>query len=700
MEQKVPGSGNQWTLLWEVDNVGYIDPHESEEPGEYPVAVSSISSLKTVDHSAHASVLVLGYFAPGDWGGPSVFNWDPACTKMPEDGAYVLPSDQEQSTAGRWVQQFNGDIIDVRKFGALPDMTENSDVTAKVVNAVRYSQDNSTRTRPITVGFVSPGRYNFVGSFNFSSYFFVDLTDNSVFPIEWYFGTDVVLNSLAEPMLGSVFTLSANTICVADKELVDGPCSLQVQGGGKICVDPAWWGLRNCTISDCYVICNSVTTNAKSFTRCHVESISKIGGFLSCKSMAFKEAWLVENFSFSNLVLTDVSYGVHDCRSADSYIAIKNSQNDSDYGDLQGKSITEASILPSSTAKIMNCSGSIVISNDTNLKINNYRGTIKTPANQSVNNPILEMKNCSVTFDGGNYFKTVYSESSNLIGDTPVKVSGDCKILYCKINVPLTVFGNLSLKNNEINKSITHSQSNVICANIISNVFNSVYTINGLTSNTVVNAIIKGNVGSVENPIQINRENLNPLDSSHTYTYASNSGTFLPYTTHPSVHLFTIHHSVMGGSETPSTTPHVLTQYVLGGSDDDTHGTPEGFIFPWYTQPLFDQIKMFRIGTDRFAINAKLTAWDRQLARPGSSGEYKYNRYHDATLAAVYIDGFTWGVMPYWNDPADMSNPLENFSSNPDFFEGSLCFTFNNMPDFNDYNLYMSIQYECLDKHL
>jgi hypothetical protein len=55
--------------------------------------------------------------------------------------------------------------------------------------------------------------------------------------------------------------------------------------------------------------------------------------------------------------------------------------------------------------------------------------------------------------------------------------------------------------------------------------------------------------------------------------------------------------------------------------------------------------------------------------------------------------------MPWWDNPDDMTQPLGNFAANPDFFAGSLSFSFNNMPSFTDYHMAMAIRYECLDKH-
>ena len=222
------------------------------------------------------------------------------------------------------------------------------------------------------------------------------------------------------------------------------------------------------------------------------------------------------------------------------------------------------------------------------------------------------------------------------------------------------------------------------------------YSLIPSVAGTVVHGIWANNQSIIDSPILINRTNVDPVDSHHVYTYSNNSGGFLPYETKVVAHEFTIHHSMMTNPSDIPTEAYHLTQMVLGGSDSDTNGRPSGYMLPWYSQPLFDTIRMFRIGTDRFKVRAKLVSWPQLLESQGSTGEYQHNRYHDAFLGAYYVDGYTWGIMPFWDDPS--ATPLVD-SGNPRFFSGSLSFSFNNMPSFTDYHVTMGIQYECLDKH-
>ena len=344
VEQRIGADPEQWEVLWEVDNVGYVDTSEWGGGDDRFLFVDSISDLKQVDHSEYGHVFVTGYYAPGDWGEPSLFVWDGESRKTADDGAYVLPNDVLSTEAGRWVQMFDGDILDVRKFGALPDMMQNSDIQWQVLKAINYSQENSTRMRPITVGFVAPGKYGFAGDFYFPYYEFVDLSDNSHHPINWFIGEDVVFYKAGDTAL--TITLSKDTRCVTREALITGNwITLAVEGGGSIEVDPAWWGNYGCTITDCYVKCHSVTTNNKTFVRCDIESENFLDGYVELEQMDFKERWFKSGFTWSHLTLTDVTYGVRDCVSANSYVDIKNSQGDPVYDDMDGLEVKNKTLL-------------------------------------------------------------------------------------------------------------------------------------------------------------------------------------------------------------------------------------------------------------------------------------------------------------------------------------------------------------------
>lgn len=685
VEQKVSDNPNQWAVLWEVDKVGYIDPHESEDPGEAPIFVTNISALKDVDYTAHTNVYVLGYYAPGDWGEPSLFTWDGNCVKSPEDGAYVLPNDRQQSQAGRWKQAFNGYLLDVRKFGAIPDLEEHPDVTVQVVNAVSYSQDNSTRVRPLTVAFMAPGKYGFSGNFDFSQsqYTFTDISSemNDQYPIEWFIGNDVVFKNITD--VSATYTLSANTEVLADKELVEGLVSLQVEGGGKIKVDPAWWGSRSCVIEDCYVVCRSVTTNFKDFTRCVVESNGMMGGEVSLTQMRFSEFWLTPTFDIGNLSLVSVDYDAHDCRTGNDYIAIKNGQNDPDYGDMLGSYVSNAPMYPGNV-NLKNAKGSITVSASgyTNLNLDGFDGTITTPAEPSDTQPRLYAKNCDIIFAGGNDYAQLRLRKCSTSG-TGVKVVGNALVDYCDMGAALMCHGDLTVRNSTVGGNITHTCAGTLNLVFTDNVLNALLNIGGTSANTVVNGIITGNTSGVPNPIAVDRTNLDLVDSHHSYVYSGNSGTFLPDVTKPVDFTVGVRYYVNLGSPTPPRyreAYRTLQRPITGN-----------FIKIWNSATFFDNVQFFRIGTDRFHVLAKLVGWDNGFVDDPNVS------YSDVNVGAYHIDGMTWGIKPFWTDPSLSEDNLVSVFNNT-FFRGVEQHGIEDTPA--DYTEEISIVYENLEKHL
>lgn len=314
--------------------------------------------------------------------------------------------------------------------------------------------------------------------------------------------------------------------------------------------------------------------------------------------------------------------------------------------------------------------------------------------------PALNIHDGSVSFVNSLTYLLALGATGSALAGNPVLVNGDVSLDNVNIGTAITLRGALVMRYCTMNSNMLHYTVNQVAQVKMEHCnLNAYYSLTPAVPGTVVQGCWSNNYSSIDSPILLDRTNIDLIDSHHSYTYSGNTGGFIPYETKPVVHEFTIHHSPITGSLQPPTEPYVLTQMVLGGSDSDTNGRPSGYILPWYSSPNFDTIKMFRIGVDRFQVKARLTAWPQLLENEGTTGEYQYNRYHDALLGAYFKDGFTWGVMPFWDDPSVTPPTQLTSAANPRFFKGSLSFSFNNMPTFNDYHMSMAIQYECLDKH-
>lgn len=527
VEQKVSDDPEVWTVLWEVDNVGTYVQESAEVTGDPSAVVSSISALKAVDHGEHSTVQVLGYYTPGDWGTPSTFVYDANSTASVDDGAYVEPNDH----VGRWVQVFSGDVLDVRKFGAIPDFTENSDVTAKVVNAINYAQRNSTRSRPLTVAFLAPGKYEFAGDFDFTQYAdFVDLSDNSHHKLNWLIGEDVVFKGD-----NSDFTLSSNTVCLTREALIEGTsATLSIEGGGSIKVDPAWWGNKACDVSDCYVECHSVTTNNKRFERCSVNSNRMFGaglGYVTLVDMYFKEEWFASDFDWSHLLLNDTTISVYDCFSADSYIDIKNAQGDYDYGDLNEKTVTGKELGNGCVLENALLSN-VVINGD--CELHNVSGTVSLDSSSPAD---LNFIDCWISFENDSNISigSIQFRRGKLDFDNIIEVSGNCYLNDVVVDATIKAMALFNAIACEFN-------ANIVQWALLQS---GVYTLSGRVERcrfnlgghvlktadegtyTLVNIEWIGNNGISSIPIVVS-DILSHLDNTNEqkYRYEGNTGTF------------------------------------------------------------------------------------------------------------------------------------------------------------------------------
>ena len=277
-------------------------------------------------------------------------------------------------------------------------------------------------------------------------------------------------------------------------------------------------------------------------------------------------------------------------------------------------------------------------------------------------------------------------------------VNGDAALNNVALNMPLTVRGALSLVNCQISTEILHYTVNQVASvKMVGCNLNAYYRLVPAVANSTVSAVWSNNVSSIDSPILIDRTNLDPIDSHHTYTYSNNSGGFLPYVTDSGLVTCTIKHRQF--FDTASQSQHTLFQFVSGGSDDDRNGRPSGYTIPFAWSNWFDTIRIFRIGTDVVPVRCEVVSYPSTWTAEGSSGEYQYNRVCSAFLGAYFVDGYTFGLQPWWDDMSVAVGSRTCEGRSAQLARGSLAFSWNNMPTFSDYSMPMEFRYEVLDRH-
>lgn len=696
-----------WSLQYTVENIADSTSviNTSAAPAVMTMAELRALDVAEVPQTDGVKIVCLhGYYEAGDKA-PVWYIWHGNAT-VDDDNGSVIKSDGLQT--GRWILVQPELVCDSRHFGIFPQESsgEYVDHTTAITQLIDYC--NSKSLKPMFNGSISKPYF----IYNF-------LTVSSRNPIVITKGTQFVDKQHARfygdwegnpHFVNGMTTLSASVIKASwnfedaityNTVYLDDTCQ-------KNSFEDA----------DVYV---TVGTAGKSFTHCNIVSDGNLANnsFSDC---------VLRGSMFTNESLSPVIDDLCIIHPKDFHTRMDlwctlRSQQHEPVIDLEMETLDSSCEIAldgvyfkdalfdgfehSSTVSVgfEGCRGSLTLhalgnfvltSEDSELNIT-FDGTGEAGVGYQ---PALNLHDGTVSFVNNLTYLLALGASGTALVGNPVLVNGDVSLDNVNIGNAITLRGALVMRYCTMNSNMLHYTVNQVAQIKMEHCnLNAYYQLTPAVPGTTVQAVWAHNHSSIDSPILLDRTNIDLVDSHHSYIYADNSGGFLPYTTKPAVHTFTIHHSASLVPTGAPTDPYVLTQFVIGGSDSDVNGTPGGYIWPWYTTPTFDQIKMFRIGVDRFQVRAELTAWPRQLERPGSHDEYKYNRYHDATLAAVYIDGFTFGIMPWWDNPDDMTQPLGDFSANPDFFAGSLSFSFNNLPSFTDYHMAMAIRYECLDKH-
>jgi hypothetical protein len=696
----------KWSLQYTVESQdGRIISIDSVSP----MALSTMRSLRELDPSTVPSVdglrivTLLGYYDGGDCA-PVEYIWDSGSTEDDDNGSVIKAYGTQ---VGRWKLVAPEEVVDSRHFGIFPQDSTLADVdhTTRIVQLVNYCNSKS----------LSPW---FNGSLDYSYFIYTALNVNSRNPIVVSRGTQFVDKANSQfygDWDGNPLFVNGKT-AVSCKAIRTSWNFRDAITYDEVYIDSA--STKN-EFRDAYVTV-TVPTAGKTFIRCQIVSDGKLANntFHDC----VLRASMFTDESLAPIVDDDCTIQPLDFADRMDLWCVLRSQQHDPVIDVCMQTLDSHCTIALDGVFIKNalfngfvhdatvslglecCRGSMTIN-----ALGNYVLTVEdSELTATFNNtgevgvgmqPAFNIRNSTLGFVNQLTYLLALGAVNTAFTGNAVLVNGDIAMDDCNVAVPMTLRGKYTARHCAISSNVLHYTVNQIAEVEITHCdLSAYYSLTPSIAGTVVHGVWANNYSSVDSPILIDRTNVDPIDSHHVYTYSNNSGGFLPYTTKPAVHEYTIHHSTQTGTLQPPTDPYVLTQMVLGGSDDDENGTPEGYIWPWYHQPNFDRIQMFRIGVDRFQVNAKLTSWPRMLERPGTRNEYKWNRYHDATLAAVYIDGFTWGILPFYPDPEN-PEPFANFAANPEFFAGSLSFSFNNMPSFTDYHVSMEIQYECLDKH-
>lgn len=692
-----------WSLQYTVESQ---DGRTAHVTGQALMGVSTMAALRALDPDSVPvvdglkAVTLNGYYDGGDCE-PVTYVWKPNATAQDDNGGCVKP---DSLLTGRWVLVTPTEHCDSRHFGifGVDSEYDTSDWATRIVQLVNYC--NSAGIRPYFRATQARPYFPY-SRIVVTSRNPVDVTAGTIF-------VDREDSSFLGEWDGEPRFLYGNTTLRCTRAKASWNFK-DVIGYDEMVLDAS---TPKATFTDALVTV-TVPTAGKTFTDCTIVSDGKLAEntFSGC----VLKGGMFTGESLSPTVDDACTIRPRDFHGRmDLWCTLRSQQHDPVL-DLEMETLDSSCTLSldgvhfkdalfdgfvhesAVSVGFESCRGSVTVEASGNFVMNSEDSELVLEVTGTGEagtgyQPAMNLVDGSVSFASATtYLSTLGVKGTGLTGNQVV-VTGGLTMEGANVGVPLTVRGAILASACTLNSNILHYTVAVTAqAMFESCVFGAYYTLTPSVAGTVFRGGWENCFSSIDSPVVLDRTNLDPVDSHHDYVYAGNTGGFIPYETAPATHMYTVHHSAQQSDSDIPTTPYVLTQMVLGGTDADTNGTPNGYIWPRYSQPLFDTVRMFRIGVDSFAVNAQFTVWPAGLESAGATDEYKWNRYHDAHLAAYWKSGYEFGIMPAWNDPADMSQGVEG---NPNFFKGSLSYSFNNLPSFSDYTFTMAIRYECLEK--
>lgn len=573
-----------WRLLYTVESAA-ID--ERSISGESSMGIPDIEALRALDPSevpeiyGHKVVCLQGYYEAGDCE-PVWYVWDEDSMLYDDNGSVIQGSVE---LTGRWILVQPTEHCDSRHFGIFPQDSVDTEIDHSTRITQLLSYCNAHSVRPFFNG--SPSYPYFVyenAAYNSRNpvdvsegTVFVDRGTRNVFYGEWngnpyFYNAKTVVNSATVRNSWHFMSYGPDTAYyIVDSD--SAPVLLEGMSV-KLEVSPA---------------------SGSQFVDCEIESNEKIAGRVVMQDITVKSDWFADGYDWDDLSVYGCNILLKNFDSADTYVLLKNKQNESDYGDLGEQEVHGAVFLDN--AIVENFSGTATCRG--NAEIHNAGATITFGGSNPTLNAIDSW--LTVVMAGGP-FDTLAIRRGQIASASTVSVLTAARLDDVDIDAPLSILGGrLDCTGCRINKAISHVGDPVV-ENVLGCVFNAQLQVRGGGTDVVVNAVWQGNVGNVENPISIDKTNLALLDSAHSYKYSGNSGTFLPSDRAKFTRTLTFTDSF--------TTATQNDDYVM--LTEDSTDAPPSIHFrsdasyenqnPGFNHGFSGTVGMFRVGRDAFPV--------------------------------------------------------------------------------------------------
>lgn len=630
---------SRWALQFTCDNVlafgASFDSLSAMEIG----TMSDLRALdpESVPNVGGAKEIILGgYYEAGDCEQVR-YIWDEESTEADDNGSIIKCNDL---LTGRWCLVTPTEHCDSRHFGVFPQPSAFTQVdhTTRIAQLVAYC--NKVSIRPFFNG--SDDTPFFIYSFlNVICKNAIDVSEGTKFE-------DKDDSRITAEFNGNPLFQNGNT------DIVTKRCKTSwkyksVTGYSEVIIDEA--NVIQKTYSDANVTV-LVPVSGFTFNSCVIDSIGKLGNntFSSCElkgamfgndatSPVVDDGCVLKASDFAGKMAlwckmrelqTDTNWDCENMTLGNDCVF-----NDGVVADIYLiDAILDGASINVSNISFIRCGGYASVSCEYLIISDSH---IDLDVDQSVTVKGCTVNKSSVLFRTSAHdsnFDELTVESSSVYNNTQNKVivHSDFRANDSRIAALMEVYGDFFVTRSEINKPIVLKEGDSMDCNLMYCEVNEQITLSPSTANTVFNGSIVLNHGSVVNPIVIDRTNFAPADSSHSYIYRQNDGTFLKDSvsvSRPEIMLYRT------GTALDATTD---LQFVLFRLVRNSVGSASTSYQIRNLKVAFDNVDFFRIGVDNFRVKASLDVvpnggWFGNNGSPMS-----------AVLEARHISGNTFGL--------------------------------------------------------
>lgn len=254
MLEENKNNGLYWQKLWDMKGIidpSGIDAANTPKTNSKEYAVNTIADLRTLNPIEYLNrvIKVNGYYDIGDTETPMYFI--SKVSKNNDDGGSVIAPNDSASN-GRFFQIF-GSVVDVSKFGALPN---GIDCLGNIKNALKYCLSSSNQKRSLQ--FSLPGIYTLSGNLNFGAYNYSNPTTGKKDSLHLTIKDGVCFDSKDNIELDFGNT---NTTVESDSSIVSANVDLKFSSGSVEFIRPQWFYNSSNLFSDLLVKAGSLSRN-------------------------------------------------------------------------------------------------------------------------------------------------------------------------------------------------------------------------------------------------------------------------------------------------------------------------------------------------------------------------------------------------------------------------------------------------------